>query len=156
MQIAASILTPANNWCRSVCVFVDVDGTAESYMAPELHSYRPYDGAKADCWSCGVVLFNLLTAHKPFQVATYSDWWFEILDDGDYQGFWKYVLDKKRDYLSEDVKAIISRIFHTDPTTRPSVQDLLQDPWVADNRWEDVVALYEAKQLAVEGDKKRR
>lgn len=37
------------------------DGTA-GYTAPEIKSMTGYDAAKADVWSCGIVLFMLLTS----------------------------------------------------------------------------------------------
>jgi serine/threonine protein kinase len=40
-----------------------------SYMAPEVVRKDKYDGAKADSWSCGVVLMNFLTFAPPFNIG---------------------------------------------------------------------------------------
>lgn len=39
---------------------------SESYAAPELVIGRPYDGRETDAWSCGVVLYALVTRRLPF------------------------------------------------------------------------------------------
>ena len=43
-------------------------GTA-AYVAPEVLSLEPYDGAKVDSWACGVVLFLMLTGEYPFGIG---------------------------------------------------------------------------------------
>lgn len=36
------------------------------YAAPEIVSGLPYEGFASDVWSCGVILFALLTGRLPF------------------------------------------------------------------------------------------
>ncbi|XP_076029111.1 serine/threonine-protein kinase chk-1-like [Oratosquilla oratoria] len=48
-----------------------------AYMAPEVFRRR-YNGPQADIWSCGIILFNLLTGRNPWRRAQSGDSDFEI------------------------------------------------------------------------------
>jgi len=100
-----------------------------SYMAPEVLARQQYDGSKADCWSAGVVLFIMLSGNPPFQMARPGDWWFNQFRDGRPDKFWR----SHRRYtpaFPEGAQEMLTRVFQPDPSQRPSVKDLLQEPWL--------------------------
>jgi 5'-AMP-activated protein kinase catalytic alpha subunit len=43
------------------------------YMAPELYLGLPYDGKKADVFSCGIMLYIMVIGRPPFRYALDSD-----------------------------------------------------------------------------------
>jgi serine/threonine protein kinase len=40
-----------------------------TYMSPEIVSKVEYNGAAADLWACGVIMYALITGMVPFKCA---------------------------------------------------------------------------------------
>ncbi|CAM9642585.1 unnamed protein product [Laminaria digitata] len=119
----SSIMEDENGVCYTEC------GT-RSYMAPEVLAKRPYDGALADLWSAGVVLFIMLAGNPPFQTAISTDWWFRAVSSGRHDRFWAAHLRGCPDFppLAQD---FLNRIFVADPARRATLDELKSHPWLA-------------------------
>jgi carbon catabolite-derepressing protein kinase len=90
-----------------------------AFTAPEVLRRRAYDGAKADAWSAGVILFVLLAGHLPFDDANIADMCRRA---------------QRRDYaaprwLSQPARRLVARLLDPNPDTRLSVADLAAHPW---------------------------
>lgn len=103
-------------------VLTDPCGTVE-YAAPEVIMAGRgggYHGAKADVWSCGVVLYVLSAGFLPFE------------GDG---GLEEMVAKMKRGEfrllkrMSPGLKWLLLRLLDPNPETRMSVDEILQDGW---------------------------
>jgi len=90
-----------------------------SYVAPEILAKKGYDGAKADVWSCGVVLFTVTAGYLPF-----NDYNITVLYRKIYRGQFRFPK-----WMSCDLKNLLSRMLDTNPKTRISVDEILEDPW---------------------------
>ncbi|KAF1318490.1 Camk protein kinase, partial [Globisporangium splendens] len=108
----------------------DVSGTA-LYMAPEIHSGKPYRATPVDVWSAGVVLFILLTSFPPFMNAKKGDCWYDCIVSGQMDVFWS-AQKECADLLSSDARDLISKVLCADPEARLTVDQVLQHPWLKD------------------------
>lgn len=70
-----------------------------------------YDGLMSDLWSCGVVLYAMLCGYLPYEDQKTSDLYKKILNA-------EFNLP---DFLSEEAKDMITRIFNTDPNKRINI-----------------------------------
>ena len=106
------------------------------YMAPEVSFGRGKDFSR-DIWSCGVVLFMLLTSKSLFG-GHYKDE--EILNT--VANTSQAAINKKlkhwqrRRKLSDTVLDLLRQMLSVDPAARPSVADCLAHPWIQRNGWE--------------------
>jgi serine/threonine protein kinase len=94
------------------------------YAAPEVQSRLPYD-TQADMWSLGVVLFVTLSGSLPFV-------------DRDRRGLLRkirkaeYIFDPK-DWsgVSKGARRFIRKLLRANPQERMTVEQALEDPWLA-------------------------
>ncbi|KAK8461134.1 hypothetical protein SEVIR_2G451500v4 [Setaria viridis] len=90
-----------------------------NYVAPEVIDDKGYDGALADLWSCGVILFVLLAGYLPFE-------------DDNIASLYKKISGAQftcPSWFSAGAKKLITRILDPNPSTRITVPQVLKDPW---------------------------
>lgn len=89
------------------------------YTAPEVVRRNGYDGAKADAWSCGVILFVMLVGYLPFQ-------------DSNIANLYKKISKREINFpvwISTSVRNIIYRLLDPNPNTRLGVEVLMGLSW---------------------------
>ncbi|XP_018650658.1 MAGUK homolog [Schistosoma mansoni] len=93
------------------------------YMAPEMIRHEPY-GKAVDAWSCGVLLFLLLSGSLPFYGT--RDVLFTQIVSGRYHRqpqVWNMISTEARD--------LVSRLLEVDPTQRLTIEEALRHPWIS-------------------------
>ncbi|XP_074302117.1 CBL-interacting protein kinase 2-like [Silene latifolia] len=90
-----------------------------AYVAPEVIHRKGYDGAKADIWSCGVVLFVLLAGYLPFQDSNLIEMYKKI-------GKAEF---KFPNMFPSDVKRLLLKIMDPNPKTRISIAKIMENSW---------------------------
>ncbi|KAI7757939.1 hypothetical protein M8C21_007675 [Ambrosia artemisiifolia] len=93
-----------------------------NYVAPEILSNRGYDGATSDTWSCGVILYVILTGYLPFDDRNLAVLYQKVYFKGDVQ------MPK---WLPSGAKNLIKRILDPNPKTRIIMADIKADEWRA-------------------------
>ncbi|KAK6929556.1 NAF domain, partial [Dillenia turbinata] len=90
-----------------------------AYVAPEVLSNRGYDGAKADIWSCGVILFVLLAGCLPFHDTNIIEMYRKI----------RKAEYKCPNWLPSDVRKLLSKMLDPNPHSRISITKIKENPW---------------------------
>ncbi|KAH7671765.1 Non-specific serine/threonine protein kinase protein [Dioscorea alata] len=90
-----------------------------SYVAPEVIAHNNYEGAAADMWSCGVILFELLAGHLPFEDRSLTNLYRKITRA-------EYTCPA---WFTDEQRRLISRILDPLAIRRATVAELLEDEW---------------------------
>ncbi|RLN21763.1 hypothetical protein C2845_PM07G23670 [Panicum miliaceum] len=90
-----------------------------AYVAPEVLLKCGYDGAKADIWSCGVILFVLLVGYLPFN-DTSLPLLYRKITQSNY---------KCPPWFSIDARKLLARMLDPNPRTRITMSKLTAHPW---------------------------
>ncbi|XAR53258.1 Non-specific serine/threonine protein kinase [Bertholletia excelsa] len=94
-----------------------------NYVAPEVLSHQGYDGAAADVWSCGVILYVLMAGYLPFDETDLPTLYKKINAAEFSCPFW----------FSPHVKSLIHKILDPNPITRITIEGIKNDPWFKKN-----------------------
>ncbi|KAL0089474.1 kinase-like domain-containing protein [Phycomyces blakesleeanus] len=117
-------LQPAGSMLETSC-------GSPHYASPEIVAGMPYNGSASDIWSCGVILYALLTGHLPF-------------DDENIRQLLKKVKSGKYtmpDDISRNAQDLIRRILVVDPTKRLTMEQIMAHPWFRESELMNLSAL---------------
>ncbi|KAE8654517.1 CBL-interacting serine/threonine-protein kinase 24 [Hibiscus syriacus] len=90
-----------------------------NYVAPEVLGNDGYDGAAADVWSCGVILFVIMAGYLPFDEIDLPTLYKKISAAQFTCPFW----------FSPGVKSLIQKILDPNPKTRIQIEGIQKDSW---------------------------
>ncbi|KAL2896385.1 CBL-interacting serine/threonine-protein kinase 6 [Bienertia sinuspersici] len=91
------------------------------YVAPEVVSKKGagYDGAKADIWSCGVILFVLMAGYLPFHDENIVQMYKKVFK-GDFSC---------PNWFSSEARDLVTRMLDPNPETRITIAEIMESRW---------------------------
>uniref|UniRef100_A0A8D2BAA7 non-specific serine/threonine protein kinase n=1 Tax=Sciurus vulgaris TaxID=55149 RepID=A0A8D2BAA7_SCIVU len=92
-----------------------------TYLAPEIALQQEYEGPPVDVWSLGVILYFMLTGKCPFMGIT-AKHLLKLIVRGRYQ---------IPHHVPMHAQNLICKILTVNPKQRPSVEQILQHPWLS-------------------------
>jgi 5'-AMP-activated protein kinase catalytic alpha subunit len=89
------------------------------YAPPEMLKGEKYNGVLSDIYSCGVILYFMLTQKLPFNEKKDSDTYKKILSN-------KYIIPKN---ISKNAQDLIKKMLKLKPKERISIKEIKNHPW---------------------------
>ncbi|KAK8552108.1 hypothetical protein V6N13_120532 [Hibiscus sabdariffa] len=90
-----------------------------NYVAPEVLSHKGYDGAVADVWSCGVILYVLMAGYLPFDELDLTTLYSKV----------ERAEFSCPSWFPVEAKSLIHRILDPNPQTRITIEQIRSDEW---------------------------
>ncbi|KAI9319475.1 kinase-like domain-containing protein [Dichotomocladium elegans] len=107
-------IQPPDRLLRSSC-------GSPHYASPEIIKGMPYYGPATDIWSCGVILYAMLTGYLPFE-DTHVGGLMSKIKTGRYAPL--------PDSVSPEAKDLVRSMLVVDPSRRISLDAVLAHPWL--------------------------
>ncbi|XVF36544.1 hypothetical protein REPUB_Repub19eG0066900 [Reevesia pubescens] len=90
-----------------------------NYVAPEVLGHKGYDGAVADVWSCGVILYVLMAGYLPFDELDLTTLYSKI----------ERAEFSCPSWFPVGAKSLIHRILEPNPQTRITIEEIRSNEW---------------------------
>ncbi|XVF46136.1 hypothetical protein PTKIN_Ptkin03bG0002600 [Pterospermum kingtungense] len=90
-----------------------------AYVAPEVINRKGYDGAAADIWSCGVVLYVLLAGYLPFHDSNLMEMYRKV-------GRAEF---RCPNWFTPEARRLVSKMLDPNPSTRISMSKIRGSSW---------------------------
>ena len=136
------------------------------YNAPEMFSCatKGYDGALADIFSLGVVLFVLVMGFYPFDKPNMFDSRYKLISKKDFDNFWKKCEQKKIlaekgfSGVSKEFKDLFEKMVCPKPKERISLCQIKKHSWLQEivKFYEDYSEIKEKFEMNKKIDKKKK
>ena len=136
------------DWTVKLCDFgnsyflgsknIDIkDGVTKTYCSPEIWSGDKTEilGAKSDIFSCGVILFLLVTGNFPFFETTNTDFVYRRIKSKRYSGIWDHYKEKISIFESLNVSVEFKELFislvQCEAKDRPTIEEIKKCKWLS-------------------------
>ena len=113
-----------------------------------MFNHQPYNGSKADIFSLGVILFNLVTGIRGFNEAKINDKFYRYILNNHINEYWNNLPNEINNLnLSQEFKDLYIRMVSFNENNRPTIDQILNDIW-----FNDLVALNNAQLNQLENE----
>ena len=89
------------------------------YAPPEMLQGKPYNGLYSDIYSCGIILYYMLSKKLPFNENNNKDLYKKIIEG-------KFQMPKN---ISKDAQDLLKKIIKVNPEERIKIKDIKNHPW---------------------------
>lgn len=93
-------------------------------MCPEAVADKKFDPKKADMWSLGLLLFNLLSNSGPFDYVTEPEALPDRVKDA------QVIMPR---FISSEAKSLLRSLLQLNPASRLDINQLMEHPWMVEN-----------------------
>ena len=103
-----------------------------NYAAPEILLHNPYNGIKADIFSLGQILFNLVTGRLGFNNANMQDNLYRLIILHQYIEYWERIHENIPLNVSQEFRDLFLSLVAFDPNERSTIDQILNSPWMTE------------------------
>ena len=89
-----------------------------------------YIGEKADIFSLGALLFNLVTGIFGFKTSKKNDSFYKYIISHDIERYWNSINDIIKFDLSQEFKDLYIQMVSYNPSERPTIAEILESEWM--------------------------